>query len=213
MVVIALLVQVGAAAASPAVPVVRCHTRFGIVQPKPPAIPRRLDVRGHPASVSGLVAYTNTVTFLLGPANWACKSLVGADGTSSMIVWPQGNREPGPHTNEAGVKLDAAPDCSSCQAELVCPFMAAVAASFDFPCTGGIPAGEDVTRLRHDLVAFEDPPGIAGSGDPSGGNDPANGVVGWAGTSRGAFRAICTLPAQEHRVCTTVLDDAIARYY
>jgi hypothetical protein len=112
-----------------------------------------------------------------------------------------------------GIKLDVAPDCSSCQAELACPFLRSLAASLEFPCTSGIPAGEEVIELRYDLIAFEDPPGIAGSRDPSGGRDPANGGVGWAGISRGAVRATCTLPARQHRFCTTVLNDAIARYY
>jgi hypothetical protein len=63
-------------------------------------------------------------------------------------------------------------------------------------------------------VLFEDPPGIAGSGWPSGGADPANGVVGLVGSPENelVYRSTCTLPASEHAICTASQNDLISRY-
>jgi hypothetical protein len=56
---------------------------------------------------------------------------------------------------------------------------------------------------------FEDPIGVSGVGDPSGGPYPANGVVTYNGTS--ATEATCTLPESDHALCTVVLNDFLRK--
>ena len=61
------------------------------------------------------------------------------------------------------------------------------------------------------MALFEDPPNVGGSGWPSGGPDPANGLVGIA--RRGTvFRSTCTLPSGDHTLCATILNYVISRY-
>ena len=79
--------------------------------------------------------------------------------------------------------------------------------------TGGIPPGEDAYGLTKNTTLFEDPPGVAGDGWPSGGSDPANGVVGVNVAEQSlVYRSTCTLPSVQHSICTVVLNDVIARY-
>jgi hypothetical protein len=215
----AILASLGLPAALPGtasatvVPVVRCPTTFGVAGQTHSA-PAQLDVRAPASTARGLAAYTNTGAYLLGPAGMRCSGILAADGGSQVLVWPQAQRRPGPHSHGAGIVLTIDPACASCRAEDACPFLRALARGLGFPCTSGVPAGERVDRLSSSLVLFEDPPGVSGSGSPSGGADPANGVVGTTGTARNrsVYRSTCTLPSSEHSLCTTILDDVIARY-
>lgn len=68
-----------------------------------------------------------------------------------------------------------------------------------------------MTRVNPNLVFFSDPAGVAGDGSPSGGPDPASGIVE-VGNQGALIRATCTLPKAQHTVCTTVLNDVIKRY-
>lgn len=62
-------------------------------------------------------------------------------------------------------------------------------------------------------IAFEDPPGVHGTGNPSGGQNPANGVVIYsAGPPDQALVETCTLPNHSHTQCAAVLNDFTARY-
>jgi hypothetical protein len=198
-------------ATSTSVPVVRCHTEFGL-PPVKITVPKRVGVRGSPHSTAGLVAYTNTISFMVGPANMRCSGLVGADGGNSVTVWPRGVHEPRLHSHTDGLTLQVIPACVGCMAEVACPFFPAFAHKLMFPCTSGIPTHEAVTRPNSDVALFEDPPGVAGDGYPSGGPDPANGVVGIKGRGGEAYTATCTLPAREHSTCTVSLNDVISRY-
>jgi hypothetical protein len=203
-------------AAAKTVAVVRCPTREGVVQPHP-QIPSRISVEGRPDSVIGLVAYTNGEEFLIGPKGMICAGAVGVDGTALILVWPKGLTEPRRHSHEAGLSLFVDPACVGCQAEQACPFFTAFAKSVGFPCTDAIPSGERVERVNADLVAYEDPAGVNGDGWPSGGPDPANGIVGLFGARfRGhpeeVVAATCTLRASDHELCTASLNDAATRY-
>jgi hypothetical protein len=166
------------------------------------------------SSTAGLVAYTNTQLYLIGPSGMRCSGIVAADGGSGVTVWPQGYRSLPTHASTDGLTLSVTPACVFCKAAAACPFFAALARDLHFPCQQGVPAGERVYHLESTIVLFEDPPGVAGSGGPSGGHDPANGVVGYRGSpQRGSvYRATCTLPAGQHSICTTVLNDVISRY-
>jgi hypothetical protein len=193
-------------------PVVRCSTEFGISGPSP-RTPTTVTVSSS-SPTRGLVAYTNTQIYLVGPQGMRCSGLVAVDGGSQVIVWPADRGRPDPHARTDGLTLSLEPACAGCKAEDVCPFFTALARDLGFPCASGVPRGERVYRLRSDVVLFEDPPGVAGSGWPSGGPDPANGLVGYTGSPENdvVYRSTCTLPASKHAVCTTSLNDVISRY-
>jgi hypothetical protein len=208
----AVAVALGAGTASAAtVRVVRCRTEFGVSGQKI-SVPATVAVRGAPRSTAGLAAYTNTDLFLIAPAGMACSGLVGADGGATVTVWKRGQRAPRQHSTGDGLTLNVIPACVGCMAEEACPFFPAFARTLGFPCTSGIPAGERVDHLTAEEAAFEDPPGVAGDGFPSGGPDPANGLVGIHGKYGVVYNATCTLPQRMHAACTTSLNDVLARY-
>ena len=86
------------------------------------------------------------------------------------------------------------------------------------------PPGEQVDWIRgspndsgpivDDEIGFLDPPGLKGTGFPSGGNNPANGVVLYrfmSGTGGTSAIETCTLPTSDHSLCTAVLNDFAGR--
>ena len=58
---------------------------------------------------AGLVAYTNTQSYLVGPRGMRCSGIVAADGGSQVIVWPQGHSRPSFHAHTAGLTLTLDP--------------------------------------------------------------------------------------------------------
>lgn len=198
------------------VPVVRCHTQ--IVGGPGSSVPSTVRVLGSPRTTAGLVAYTNTQLFLVGPARMACSGFIAQDGGAQLLVWPRGRRQPRLHSHEDGLTLISEPACVGCQAQDACPFFRAFARSLGFPCSSGVPAGEMVTRPSSRVALFTDPPGVAGDGWPSGGSHSANGVVGVRGSlspgprNRSVYRSTCALPTRGHSICTVSLNDVIARY-
>ncbi len=63
------------------------------------------------------------------------------------------------------------------------------------------------------VVDFEDPAGAKGTGEPSGGRDPANGVMTYSpAEGPGFYLDTCTLPQDEHATCTAVLNYFITLY-
>jgi hypothetical protein len=217
---VALLVALVAVSASavassgPSVPVVRCPTTGFLPPGAKSRAPSRIGVLGSPSSVRGLAAYTNFEEFLVGPAGMRCSGAVGADGNGNITVWPAGRAARTQHARSDGLTLILDPACASCRAADACPFFPKLAASLGFPCsTTSIPKGEGVYHLNADATDFEDPPGVAGNGWPSGGPDPANGIDGVnVGQASSVYRSTCTLPKSEHGICTISLNDVLARY-
>jgi hypothetical protein len=214
--VLAVLAAVAASssagAATTRIPVVRCPTVFGVTgnHHRAPAS-LAVDAAG---PTHGLVAYTNTSLFLIAPRGLRCSGIVAADGGTQVVVWAAGEPRPQPHSRGIGLTLSVDPACASCRANDACPFFTTLARQAGFPCAAGIPAGERVLRPSRSVALFEDPPGVRGSGWPSGGRFPANGVVGTLPSSIEAlvYRATCTLPAADHAICTESLNDVIARH-
>jgi hypothetical protein len=143
-----------------------------------------------------------------------CSGRLGTDGGSQVIVWPQHHGRPTAHARTDGLTLTLDPACAGCKAQDACPFFTALARHLGFPCMSAVPQGERVYRPRSEVALFRDPPEVAGSGWPSGGPDPASGVVGYTGSAASGlvYRSTCTLPASDHSDCTTSLNDVINRY-
>jgi hypothetical protein len=93
---------------------------------------------------------------------------------------------------------------------------AAGAASYG-QCSRRRPPAEVVTQLSATAAGFEDPPGVVGDGFPSGGSQPANGVVIHHGPvpAPGAETGLaetCTLPEAQRGLCTAILNEFLHRY-
>jgi hypothetical protein len=206
--------------------VVSCPTTFGVIPPStlaPLPATEQVDV---PATLAGdLAVYSDTRGFLnlLGPRGWACSAMYGADGSGGVIVYPNGEAVPhswgagwplpSASTDEAisGTQTSASPVQAAGQA---CPLFADAATAYENDLGRAChsrPSSESVQPIGVGVVGFEDPPGVQGDGIPSGGQAPANGVVTYHPTLA-SYLATCTLPADEHLVCTTVLNEVIALY-
>ena len=137
-----------AEATAATVPVVRCQTEFGI-SGSAPNTPSHLTVAG---GTRGLVAYTNTESYLLAPSGMRCFGIAAVDGGSQVIAWPPGRGRPGLHSHSEGLTLTLDPACAGCKAGDACPFFPGLARGLGFPCPAGVPARERVyqdSRTSH----------------------------------------------------------------
>ena len=158
---------------------------------------------------------------LLGPLGWSCTASYGADGSGGVAVYPAG--EPAPEgqpfrasSAEAIVGSETSA-CVGCGEGQACPLFAAAAQDFEQgfgrACPSARPAAESVEDLGPGVVGFLDPSGVAGDGNPSGGPDPANGVMTYhPGNQNGSWLDTCTLPQSEHPLCTAALNLFVADY-
>jgi hypothetical protein len=75
------------------------------------------------------------------------------------------------------------------------------------------PPGQQATQLSATAVAFEDPPGVQGAGNPTGGTNPADGVVTYTPYSNdGSWIETCTLPVSDHSLCQLSLNLFVSSY-
>lgn len=173
-----------------------------------------------------LVVYSDTsdLMALLGLKGWSCIATYGADGSGGIALYPGGEavptaENPGPlyppSSDEAitGTKTGGSPVQAAAEA---CPFfpVAATATQSDLGhgCSSP-PTSQAITQISANTVGFEDPPGVAGAGDPSGGPYPANGVVMYSATVQpGTYLGTCTLPQSDHALCTSVLNYFVSLY-
>ncbi len=173
---------------------------------------------------SAVAVYTDARGELrvLGPAGWTCAALLAADGSSAVDAYAPGEPDPGagrsPARSDRAVVASQTGGCVGCDVVQACPLFpaaAAAAAADQLPCTGR-PAAESVVRLGGTVVGFEDPPGVAGDGVPSGGPYPANGVVTYVDANHSgqypSYLATCTLPASQHPLCTASLNLFVSDY-
>jgi hypothetical protein len=187
-------------AGAAAVQVVRCPTSYGITQPNR-ALPSVLSTKLSAAQAHGLAFYGNNDLLLLAPEGWRCTGEVGADGSTSMHIT---------HGHEAITELAVVSGGYAGAFEACSLFPGARPPT---PCSTHPPEAESDVRLSSTAVAFEDPPGIHGTGDPSGGSLPANGLMIYDPSyTRGFFfEETCTLPPIEHGVCSVLLNDSLTR--
>ena len=198
--VLAALVTAAPAASAPAVRVVRCPTSFGIGQ-RDRRLPSTVAARLSSSRTAGLRFYGNNELLVLAPARWRCSGLIGADGSAGMRIT----------RGERTISVQAVPYTSGVGASEACPLFAD--ARPPAPCAQHPPPQEVITRLSATEVAFEDPPGVRGTGQPSGGSLPANGVMLFNPSPSSGFfyEETCVLPQSQHGECTLLLNDALRR--
>lgn len=206
-------------------PIRTCLTTYGAAQPARGPVPASATVTVPTSLARQLAVYADSsdITRVLGPKGWSCTALYGADGSGGVAVYAPGEAvptrgNPGPQyppSSDEAITVSETGGSATQGAATACPYFAAAAAStlsgFGHGCPSP-PPGETVTRIAADAVAFEDPPGVKGGGNPSGGPYPANGVVTYSAAAPTTYVATCTLPQSQHALCTAVLDYALALY-
>lgn len=182
---------------------------------------------------------------VLAPSGWSCAAQVGADGSASLVAVPPDEAQVlghGPHHSippgqenklAEAITLSDTGGCAGCASTQACGLFKQTTAAPPGPtgpagndsegsddppsppCPATSSSQEEVTMLSSTVAAFEDPPGVSGTGVPSGGANPANGILTYAGTgdSQPSYLSTCTLPESDHALCTAVLNDVLKRYW
>jgi hypothetical protein len=221
----------GAALVTASLPVIVCQATAG-APTTTTSLPASVSVRVPPsdAQQGNLAVYSDLTgrLMLVGPTSgWTCNGSFGADGSGTMALAPVGTSVPSAAGSSWHVAASSSVQAIVAQetggspvqgAALACPlFSAAKAATqqnLGRGCAVASPAQEHVSILSASAVAFGDPPGIAGVGFPSGGQNPANGVVLYQpkASEAVAYQATCTLPSAQHHLCTAVLDQFVTTF-
>jgi hypothetical protein len=179
------------------------------------------------ATVTSAVAaqvtfYGDGTRTLLGPKGWHCEAAVGADGSSSMVITPPDQPTP---TESAppdwqAVTAFTGGACVGCIAAMACGLFPEAWKLFDdsgLSCPTTTPSGELVTRPMPQAAIFEDPPGVAGTGEPSGGRyralglmvfDPGTGAGGTGPDFPSVLKITCTLPDAMAQICDEIVEGA-----
>ena len=186
-------------------PVTACPTSTGTDE-TPPSPPAEVDVAVAASLVGRLAAFGDGYDLILAPAGWTCEAQIGADGSTSIRAWPPGG-------GAAQVTSETNGRCYGCGLVIACSTFAVASEQYavDFGlCDPQRPPDEVVTAETAELIAFADPPGVAGTGIGSGGAYAASGLV-WF-TSDGdtilASRTTCTLAPADTVLCAPILEFA-----
>ncbi len=181
------------------------------------------------AQQGNLAVYTDETgrLMLVGPTvGWTCNGSFGADGSGLLALAPVGTAVPAAGTSghlplssttQAIVALESGG--STVQgAALACPLFSAAQATTQQDlgkgCAVSSPSQERVVKTSSVEVRFEDPPGVAGVGFPSGGQNPANGIMLYQPkpTEATAYQATCALAVAQQDLCTAVLNHFAATF-
>lgn len=223
-VVVALAGPAGVASASGAdasnvpvtnVPVVACPSSYGDGAPKGlPTLPKELKVQA-PGDVAAHLAYytdrTRMISPVLGPRGWACQVQVGADGSTSIDVYPHGSHAQKVGNGRPDVSAGSNGACQGCVYDTVCPYIKSAGKQLGFtglPCPA-LPAHESYTWLKgsasKDTAPVDDVIAFLVPSKP----DAARGVVlyEYAHQQGSASSDSCTLPATERAWCTYIVND------
>jgi hypothetical protein len=211
-------------------PVIVCNTTAG-APTTTTSLPASVSVNVPPsdAQQGNLAVYSDASgrLLLVGPTvGWTCTGNFGADGSGMMALTPAGTTVPAntsttwqlPSSSPVQAIVAVESGASTVQAAaLACPLFSAakttVQEDLGKECTAS-PDGEHAVPSSSSDVAFRDPPGVAGVGVPSGGQNAANGVMLYLPKSSEAtaYLATCTLPAAEESLCSAVLNHFVATF-
>lgn len=206
---------------NPGVPVVPCKVAFGVSPETRPRLPGRIS--GVPASVARRTRfYSDGFVTVLAPKGWACSGLAAADGSQSLSVYPRGQSDPlrgTPKRTATAVTVFLDYTGHGPGAALVCALFPGSRAASLAQSTGScpsVPAGEVHGRPRPGVVSFVDPPGVAGSGIPSGGAFAASGAVVYPTSasepsSVAVAKITCTLAPGPAALCDLIVTDFLGR--
>jgi hypothetical protein len=211
-------------------PVIVCNTTSGVATTTT-SLPASVSVSvpASNAQAGNLAVYSDATgrLMLVGPlTGWTCTGSFGADGSGTLALTPAGTPFPSgtgttwhlPASSPTQAIVATESGGSTVQgAALACPVFPSAQAATQQDLGKACPSDPSQERIVKDSsveVAFEDPPGVAGIGLPSGGQNPANGVVLYQpkATEASAYLATCTMPAAQQDVCTAVLNHFVATF-
>jgi hypothetical protein len=198
--------------------VVSCPAERAASAPTHPPVPTTMTATVTPDIAAMVSFYSSGELTVLGPKDWRCTATVGPDGTARMAITPPAAPLPtAPATappDAQAVTAVQATTCVDCLVRMTCAFFPEAARLGSGACASTIPPGEGVRRSMPRAVVFEDAPGTAGSGEPSGGTQRAVGLIVFdpgaaAGGSRfgpSALKITCALPASMAAVCDEIVE-------
>jgi serine/threonine protein kinase len=216
----------GAATVSAQLSQVVCPTTYGNQPTNTPSLPSTVAKSVPSSLVNQIAVYTDAQgqMQILAPTGWSCFATLGADGSSTLAAFPQGQ----PNPTDSGTSADTGEQvvgsqtgaCVGCLYSQVTPLFSAAASQCAVDYAGvpsqcpGPYSGESIDPIGNGIVGFLDPPGVKGSGAGSGGAYPANGVATYQGVtgSTPSYIETCTLPDSQHSLCTAALDDFVLAY-
>ena len=152
-----------AATANPTLTVTECPSSYGAQQTPTARIPSTIAVSLPTSEADRLAFYsdsTRSVDPVLAPVGWSCSVDVGADGSTSLSVFPPGQPDPTtsvdawPPTTQ-GVIAYSPSACEGCVADLVCPIFSNAEDQLGYsgqPCSSE-PAGEQTVFLTGSSTA------------------------------------------------------------
>lgn len=148
---------------------------------------------------------------LVAPSGWTCSGFVAVDGGNFFTAVPPGETPPNvnlgltwkwPATSRVAVLGE--PACSSCVWGMTCGlFPSEKYGNPGAQCPSIPPPEETDRRFGKYVVDFTDPPGVAGTGRPSGGDEPAIGAVVLKHWS--SAMVTCVLPTEMSNVCRAAI--------
>jgi hypothetical protein len=195
-----------------------CKTSVGNPSEIPVSLPTDVQVQIAKAYSTTLAFYSDNEGLIevLAPSGWKCSAGIGADGSSSVYVSPVGLNSTGPAVESISASQTSA--CVGCRETLACPLF--VSAANDYlrtylqDCPSTRPASELVTKVNSHVVEFTDPSGVNGDGSPSGGVNPARGVMTYFDDVRsdGSWTETCVLPAADRSTCKAIVGNFVTRY-
>lgn len=208
-----------------AIPVVACHSTYGIPGGQRPRYPSRITIGlPDPVGRAFLDFYSDGYRILppiLGPAGWDCSANLGADSTYEIAVYPAGHANPLGSSGKArgdveAVVTDGSPVCGGCSEDIACPVFAQALSKIPGACPQASPSRELVTYLsgsytsQRGTVHVYDPAGVYGSLPESGGANPARGVITFSASSVTSAGVLsCVLPPSETSLCSEVIDNYV----
>jgi hypothetical protein len=204
------------AAETVSIAVESCPTAYGLPDETLPPIGASMTATLTQAVASQVRFYSNGDLTVLGPRGWRCEAAVGADGSARMQVTPPGQAAASgsPSPDFVAVTASSGGGCLGCVVLMACGLFPESLKLFDsLGCDATSPPDERVTRPMPRTVVFEDPPGVHGTGDPSGGRYRAIGFLIFddgseAGASGlpSALKVTCTLPDDLAPICDEVIE-------
>lgn len=199
---------------------VPCPTTFGRAGATMPPI-AKTQTATITSDVAALVTYySNGTLTLLGPKDWHCEAAIAADGSGHMTITPPGQPalSGSPPRDAQAVTIWTGGACVSCVVSIACglfPEARNLAAHQAISCPATPPVGEEVTRAKPQSAVFADPPGVAGTGTPSGGRyrafgflvfDPGSAAGGPGRKVPSAVKVTCTLPDAMAQICDELVE-------
>lgn len=207
------------------IPVVPCQSSSG-ANVQPITLPSSQDVTLPSTLSNGLAVYADSFGFMkvVAPVGWSCVAFFGADGTGGIVAYPSTETPPSsrnldwsmtPNSPIQGVVINRASPCYTCMLAQACLLFPSAATTFQqylgHSCSSP-PSSETDELLSAGLALFQDPPGVAGTGNPSGGLYAANGVMTYYPQLDESYMETCTVPSSEKADCTSILNTFIDWY-